>query len=254
MRVAVVDFDVHHGNGTEEIARHWLTKQRARNDYHRHKSPDLFFASIHLADDGTSSGMLPFYPGSGVQDDLMNNIVNVVVPPMWLAKGASATAHAETGERARKKTKRFADSEDAAAAPPPKTIAIEPEQQQGGRLEWMKAFRERLIPALRAFGPELIIVSAGFDAAASDVGNLGVDPRRNTRHQGANLRAEDYEDMTKLLVNVSNVCDGRVVSILEGGYGHLMSVGKSSDGAQNALTLGRDVFAKCVKAHVQALI
>jgi hypothetical protein len=33
-----------------------------------------------------------------------------------------------------------------------------------------------------------------------------------------------------------------------------MSVGKSSDGAQNALTLGRDVFAKCVKAHVQALI
>jgi len=57
-----------------------------------------------------------------------------------------------------------------------------------------------------------------------------------------------------LLVNVSNVCDGRVVSILEGGYGHLMSVGKSSDATQNALTLGRDVFAKCVKAHVQALI
>ena len=103
-RVAVVDFDVHHGNGTEEIARHWIAKRRVSGEHRHRGSPDLFFASIHLADDGTSSG-INFYPGTGVRDDLVNNIVNVVVPPMWLAKGASAHANAETGERARKRTK-----------------------------------------------------------------------------------------------------------------------------------------------------
>ena len=111
----------------------------------------------------------------------------------------------------------------------------------------------RLIPALRAFGPELIVISAGFDAAVSDVGNLGVDPKRNTRHQGVNLRPEDYEDMTKSLVNVANVCDGRVVSILEGGYGHLVSAPSGKDDTAT-VTLARDGFAKCVRAHVKALI
>ena len=117
-RVAVVDFDVHHGNGTEEIARHWIAKRRVSGEHRRRGSPDLFFASIHLADDGTSSG-INFYPGTGVRDDLVNNIVNVVVPPMWLAKGASAHANAETGERARKRTKRFSDSDETRPRPPP---------------------------------------------------------------------------------------------------------------------------------------
>lgn len=247
MRVAVIDFDVHHGNGTEEIARHWLTRQRAREDYHRHRSADLFFASIHLADDGSSSG-INFYPGTGLGDDMVNNIVNVVVPPMWLAKGASASATADTGERARKRTKRYSDSDDATHAEAPAL------QQQGGRLEWMKAFRERLIPALRAFGPELTIVSAGFDAAVSDVGNLGVDSKRNLRHQGINLRPEDYADMTRALVDVANVCDGRIVSVLEGGYGHLMSVNHAKDGSISEVQLGREVFAKCVASHIKALL
>ena len=117
----------------------------------------------------------------------------------------------------------------------------------------MKAFRERLIPALRAFGPELIVISAGFDAAAGDVGNLGVDPKRNTRHQGVNLRPEDYEDMTKSLVNVANVCDGRVVSILEGGYGHLVSAPSGKDDTAT-VTLSADgfasAFAKTQGAHL----
>jgi len=255
MRVAVIDFDVHHGNGTEEIARHWLTKQRAREDYHRHRSPDLFFASIHLADDGSSSG-INFYPGTGLGDDMVNNIVNVVVPPMWLAKGANVSANAETGERARKRTKRYSDSDEdrSAVAKNASQTETPAAQQQGGRLEWMKLYRERLIPALRAFGPELIIVSAGFDAAASDVGNLGVDSKRNLRHQGINLRPEDYADMTRALVGVANVCDGRVVSVLEGGYGHLMSMNVAKDGSVAEVQLGRDVFAKFVAAHVKALL
>ena len=85
-RVAVVDFDVHHGNGTEEIARAWHERHRrstaraggaaARDDR------DVFFASIHLADDGKGSGV-EFYPGTGATSDLHQNVVNVVVPPMW---------------------------------------------------------------------------------------------------------------------------------------------------------------------------
>ena len=244
MRVAVIDFDVHHGNGTEEIARAFLRKQRSKVNYRRHASPDLFFASIHLADDGTSSG-IHFYPGSGVQDDMINNIVNVVVPPMWLAKGATATANGDTGERVRKKAKRFGESIDEPAQT--QTKASEPDAPQGGRLEWMKAFRERLIPALRAFSPELVIVSAGFDAAASDVGNLGIDPKKNTRHQGVNLRPDDYYDMTKMLLGVVHVCDGRLVSILEGGYGHLKNL-------DSGITLSREVFAKCVQSHIKALV
>ena len=95
-RAAVVDFDVHHGNGTEEIARHWIAKRRVTGEHRRRGSPDLFFASIHLADDGTSSG-INFYPGTGVRDDLVNNIVNVVVPPMWLRhRGYTGLVHAPT--------------------------------------------------------------------------------------------------------------------------------------------------------------
>lgn len=240
--MAVVDFDVHHGNGTEEIARHWLQQQRLKFDFNRHTSPDLFFTSIHLADDGTSSG-INFYPGTGVQDDVMNNIVNVVVPPMWIGKGASATANGEMGERTRKKAKRFGDDDEPAPAAASKT-ELQLETNRGGRLEWMKAFRERLIPSLRAFGPELIIVSAGFDAASGDIGNIGVDAKRGVRLQGVNLRPEDFEMMTTQIVDVANACAGHVVSVLEGGYGVLKDA---------ELNLGRENFARCVQAHVKAL-
>jgi len=241
MRVAVVDFDVHHGNGTEEIVRHWLQKQRSRDDFDRHKSPDLFFTSIHLADDGASSG-IHFYPGTGTHDDMMNNIVNVVVPPMWIIKGESAVSSGDLGERTRKKSKRF--GEDEQQAPAAVKSAETSEVNRGGRMEWMKAFRERLIPSLRAFGPELIIVSAGFDAASGDIGNIGVDAKRGLRLQGVNLRPEDFESMTKQIVDVANACDGHVVSVLEGGYGVLKDA---------ELNLGRDNFARCVNAHIKAL-
>ena len=92
----------------------------------------------------------------------------------------------------------------------------------------MKAFRERLIPALRAFGPN----SSSSRRDSMPRGAMSViwrRPQGNTRHQGVNLRPEDYEDMTKSLVNVANVCDGRVVSILEGGYGHLVSAPSGKD-------------------------
>ena len=86
--MAVVDFDVHHGNGTEEIARAWHERHRrslARAGGAARDDRDVFFASIHLADDGKGSGV-EFYPGTGVTSDLHQNVVNVVVPPMWRAQ------------------------------------------------------------------------------------------------------------------------------------------------------------------------
>ena len=81
-----MDFDVHHGNGTEEIARAWHAKHRKAGYNGAADDSDLFFASIHLADDGAASS-IEFYPGTGIQDDLHHNIVNVCVPPMWTGAG-----------------------------------------------------------------------------------------------------------------------------------------------------------------------
>lgn len=136
-RVAVVDFDVHHGNGTQAAF------------YDR---PELFFGSSHQS---------PLYPGTGAASETgtSGNIVNVPLPPGC-----------------------------------------------GSRM-----FRERvageLLPALRRFAPELIIVSAGFDAHR-------LDPLA-----GMNLEDEDFAWITREVIGIANeVCQGRVVSILEGGY------------------------------------
>lgn len=136
-RVAVVDFDVHHGNGTQ-------------NSFYR--NPDLFYGSCHQA---------PFYPGTGARHEggVSGNIVNVP-----LARGC--------------------DSE---------------------------TFRSRmsaeLLPALRKFAPDLLIISAGFDAHHLDP--LG----------GLNFTDEDYHWITRELMAIADEsAQGRVVSVLEGGY------------------------------------
>ena len=111
-RVAVVDFDVHHGNGTEEIARAWHDRRRrslARCGGAARDDRDVFFASIHLADDGAGSGV-EFYPGTGVTSDLHQNVVNVVVPPMW--RHVRENVSDAVGARKRKKVpKRNRDDE-----------------------------------------------------------------------------------------------------------------------------------------------
>jgi acetoin utilization deacetylase AcuC-like enzyme len=136
-RVAVVDFDVHHGNGTQDIF--W-------ND------PDLFYASSH---------QFPCYPGTGRADEtgIANNIVNAPLPP-----GAGSEA-------------------------------------------FRAAWADKIIPALAGFRPELLIISAGFDAHAAD-------PLAQLR-----LREADFTWITEALLAVADeYCPGRVVSLLEGGY------------------------------------
>jgi acetoin utilization deacetylase AcuC-like enzyme len=150
-RVAVVDFDVHHGNGTQAAFE---------------ADPELFFASIHQS---------PLYPGTGGEDETgVGNVVNATVPP-----GAPAAL-------------------------------------------WRQRF-ETLMPALDAFAPDLILVSAGFDAHV-----------RDPLAQQA-LEASDFAWATRAIVEVARArSKGRVVSSLEGGY-DLEALGRSAAAHVEAL-------------------
>lgn len=136
-RIAVVDFDVHHGNGTQDIF--WSDR-------------DLFLGSTH---------QMPLYPGTGAigETGTSGNICNAPLRPF------------DDGERFR------------------------------------EAFSERILPALNAFRPDIVLISAGFDAHDSD-------PLANLC-----LLEADFRWATDRLVEVADrQCEGRLVSMLEGGY------------------------------------
>lgn len=135
-RIAVVDFDVHHGNGTQAAFE---------------RDGDLFFGSTHQS---------PLYPGTGAASE--TGVGNIVNAPLSAGTGSAG----------------FRD-----------------------------AMESRLLPALHAFRPELILISAGFDAHRDD-------PLANLE-----LVEEDYAWITEQLVRLAGeLCAGRVVSTLEGGY------------------------------------
>ena len=136
-RVAVVDFDVHHGNGTQAMFA---------------ADPDLFYASSH---------QWPCYPGTGEEAErgVAGNVVNAVLAP-----GADGAA-------------------------------------------FRAAWDGRLLPALEAFAPELLILSAGFDAHRAD-------PLAQVRAE-----VDDFDWLTGRLMDVAERhCRARLVSVLEGGY------------------------------------
>ena len=136
-RVAVVDFDVHHGNGTQEMF--W-------------SQPNLLYASTH---------QMPLFPGTGAVSEVgeYNNVINA---PLSAGSGSS---------------------------------------------EFKTAFNEIIFPGLRKFSPDLLIISAGFDAHADD-------PLANL-----NLYEDDFSWITlELLAIAEKYSDGRLVSVLEGGY------------------------------------
>jgi acetoin utilization deacetylase AcuC-like enzyme len=135
-RIAVVDFDVHHGNGTQACFETDAT---------------LFYASSHQS---------PCYPGTGEAEETgVGNIVNAPLPP-----GADGAA-------------------------------------------FRTAWRDILLPALDHFAPELLVISAGFDAHARD-------PLAQLR-----VREADFAWLTEALCSLADRhCKGRLVSLLEGGY------------------------------------
>ena len=153
-RVAIVDFDVHHGQGTQAVVE---------------PDPRLFYASTHQS---------PLYPGTGSPRErgVAGNVVNVP-----LAAGS-------------------------------------------GSAEFRAAWGDRILPALDLFAPELLIVSAGFDAH-----------RRDPLAQ-LNVETADFVWLTEELLAIADRhAEGRVVSVLEGGY-------------------DLDALAEAASAHVRALV
>jgi len=151
-RVAVIDFDVHHGNGTQAIFEH---------------DPRVLYLSSH---------QMPLYPDTGYPDERGDgNVLNAPLPP-----GAGSAA-------------------------------------------FRRAWEDVLMPALDAFKPQLVLVSAGFDGHWRD-------PLAQLQ-----LQSDDYAWLTRALVAIAERhARGRVVSVLEGGY-------------------DLDALRECSVAHVAAL-
>ena len=138
--VLIVDWDVHHGNGTQAAF---------------YDDPTVLYFSVH---------QYPFYPGSGSEAEKgegkgLNYTINVPLP-------------AGSGDDV-----------------------------------YVKAFEEKLRPAALAFGPDFVFISAGFDAHENDL--LG----------GMKVTADGFAELTRIVKAIAQrCCNGRIVSVLEGGY------------------------------------
>jgi acetoin utilization deacetylase AcuC-like enzyme len=262
-RCAIVDIDVHHGNGTEEIVRKC------------HDPSKLFFFSIHLYDNdkrkgGRSQLQYKFYPGTGAEDDLALNIINVPIVPLW-KETSSAPAPAKKHNTRNKARKTDQDSKDdssetetgrgsdAATGSASESGGTTPTGMaspghataQSGRAAYRQAIQTRLLPSLRAFNPDLILISAGFDAAKGDVGNARHE--RGGEKIGLDLEPEDYAWTTRKILEIADICcHGRVVSVLEGGYGRTPPDVQTNP--KEETTLDRTVFAECAVRHLHAMI
>jgi acetoin utilization deacetylase AcuC-like enzyme len=155
-RVAILDFDVHHGNGTQ--AAFW-------------SDPTVLYGSIH---------QYPFYPGTGAASERGGGEGEGLTLNCPLAAG-------------------------------------------GGDKEFQDALEGTLLPAVEAFGPDFVLVSAGFDAHGADpLGSMAVTEA-------------GFGQMTRAIRRLADErCHGRLVSVLEGGY-------------------DLDALGPCVAAHLAAL-
>ena len=257
-RCAIVDLDVHHGNGTEEIVRKC------------HDPGKLFFFSIHLFDNErkgkreTKSFQYKFYPGTGDEDDVALNIINVPITPLWKEKESGGAASHNTRHRTRQRSSRESDDGSESGTPKggnsdtesdprasPGSSAPSPSPNPtSGRNAYRKAIQNRLLPALRAFNPDLILISAGFDACKGDVGNAKHEFGAKEK-MGIDLEPEDYAWTTRKVLEIADICcQGRVVSVLEGGYGRTPVNSVPGDNTP----LDKSAFSECALRHVHAMI
>jgi acetoin utilization deacetylase AcuC-like enzyme len=139
-RLLIVDWDVHHGNGTQHIFE---------------EDGSVFYASIHQS---------PLYPGTGARDETGRG------------EGEGTTLNC-------------------------------PLPPGSGDGPFLHALRDEIVPAARRFGPDFVLVSAGFDAH-------GADPLANLE-----VSAAAFAEATRVVVDLAEDCaEGRLVSVLEGGY------------------------------------
>jgi len=156
-KVLIVDWDVHHGNGTQDIF---------------YEDPTVFYFSTHQS---------PWYPGTGAKEEA------------GAAEGKGYTLNC-------------------------------PFPNGAGRKEIVGAFKEKLVPAADWFKPDIVLVSAGFDSRIGDP--LG----------GFTLTDDDFSELTDIMLNIAHkYAQGRLVSVLEGGY-------------------NLDGLAHAAAAHVKALV
>lgn len=256
-RCAIVDIDVHHGNGTEEIVRKY------------HDPSKLFFFSIHLYDNESKGKkesktfQYKFYPGTGDEDDVALNIINVPITPLWKRKDPVPAALSTHNTRKSARNKRDDESSESGTArasdaetetsrlsSAPSTPTNSMAYFNGGRHAYRNAIQNRLLPALRAFNPDLILISAGFDACKGDVGNAKHEFIGKEK-MGLDLEPEDYAWTTRKILEIADICcQGRVVSVLEGGYGKTAPA--QSDNAE--VPLDKSLFSECAMRHVHAMI
>ncbi|AOP34994.1 histone deacetylase [Leptospira tipperaryensis] len=139
-KIFILDWDVHHGNGTQEIF---------------YKDEDVFYLSVH---------QFPFYPMTGL--------------PTEIGEG--------TGRGTTKNIPLQANLED---------------------YNYIKVFKDSIVPTIEKFNPDIILISAGFDAHKEDP--LG----------GMQITTKGFEELTRIILECAkHVCQGRVLSFLEGGY------------------------------------
>ena len=139
-RVAIIDWDVHHGNGTQHLTEH---------------DPSLFYASLHQS---------PHYPGTGAASE------------RGLGDGEGSVLNC-------------------------------PQAPGSGDREWLGDFEGRVLPAVEEFAPDLILISAGFDAHQ-------LDPLSETQ-----VGTDAFRRMTEGVLEVADrTCGGKLVAVLEGGY------------------------------------
>jgi acetoin utilization deacetylase AcuC-like enzyme len=156
-KVLIVDWDVHHGNGTQAAF---------------YDDPNVLYFSVH---------QYPFYPGSGSQAE----------------QGTGKGLH---------------------------TVINVPLSAGSGDDSYVKAFEEKLVPAASSFAPDFVLVSAGFDAHEDDL--LG----------GMKVTDRGFAKLTQITKSIAEkFCAGRLVSVLEGGY-------------------GLDGLAASVEAHIRVLM
>ena len=156
-RVLIVDWDVHHGNGTAAVAA---------------TDPSLLYFSTH---------QYPYYPGTGAADERGQGEARGTVVNVPLAAGA-------------------------------------------GDADLVAAFESQLVPAVDAFRPEFVLISAGFDAHRSD-------PLASLQ-----VTEQGYRRLTEIVLDsAAHHAQGRVVSVLEGGY-------------------DLEALARSVAAHIQAML
>jgi len=157
-RILIIDWDVHHGNGTEEIF---------------YKDDSVLYISLH---------QYPHYPGTGKKEDIGEG----------KGKGFNLNITMEAGS---------------------------------GDTEYIKAFQEIIIPKVKDFKPEFVLISSGFDG------------HRDDPLSSVNLTEKGYYEMTKMVKDMAKLhSKNRLVSILEGGY-NLLSLANSAHSHLDALSI-----------------